>query len=93
MGCQIFIRLVFSLVWLVGFYGISTIVGYLMSNPFLNIKTVLFQAIQISKGTQFQYQISSISTNSVLYKYAIKIKNELYFKQISLAYVHSSIPN
>ena len=38
---------------MVWFYGISTIVGYLMPNPFLYNKTVLFQAIQFSISTQF----------------------------------------
>ena len=35
------------------FYGISTIVGYLMSKPFLYIKTILFQIIQFSISIQF----------------------------------------
>ena len=38
-------------VWLVGFYGMSTSVGYLMPNPFL-CKSVLFKTIQ--------YAVSSI---------------------------------
>ena len=38
----------FGLVW---FYGISTIVGYLMPNSFLYILTVLFQTIQLSIST------------------------------------------
>ena len=34
-------------VWFVGFYGISTFVGYLMPNPFVICqKTFLFQTIQ-----------------------------------------------
>ena len=43
------------LVWFgfVGFYGISTIVGYLMPNSFLFVYTVLFQTIQFSISTQF----------------------------------------
>ena len=44
------------MVWergLVWFYGISTIVGYLMPNSFLYIKTSLFQTIQFSINTQF----------------------------------------
>ena len=44
----------FGLVW---FYSISTIVGYLMPNPFLYLYTVLFQTIQFSTNTEF----SSIS--------------------------------
>ena len=36
--------------WLLGFYGISTFVGYLMPNPFP------FQIIQFSMGTQFNCQ-------------------------------------
>ena len=41
------------LVWLVWFYGISTIVGYLMQNSFLYIQTVLFWTIQFSIRTVF----------------------------------------
>ena len=39
-----------DLVW---FYGISTIAGYLMPNPFLYLEAVLFQTIRFSKSTQF----------------------------------------
>ena len=28
-------KIIFGLIWLFGFYGISTLVGYLMPNPFL----------------------------------------------------------
>ena len=37
--------------WLLGFYGISTVVGYLMPNPFLCKQTVIFQTIQLSLST------------------------------------------
>ena len=40
----------FGLVWL---NGTSIIAGYLMLNPFLYIKTVLFQTIQFSISIQF----------------------------------------
>ena len=40
----------FGLVW---FYGISTVVGYLMPNPFLYRSTVLFQTIQFSISRLF----------------------------------------
>ena len=40
----------FGLVW---FYGISTIVGYLIQSPFLNIQRVLLQTIQFSISTLF----------------------------------------
>ena len=50
---------------LVCFHGISTIVGYLMSNPFSYIYTVLFQTIQFSISTQFKWQNRSISNDSV----------------------------
>ena len=40
----------FDLLW---FYGISTIVGYLMPNPFLYIR-VLFQRIQFSISRKFK---------------------------------------
>ena len=39
--------------WLVGFYGISTYVGYLMPDPFLFKLSVLFQTIYLSMSTQF----------------------------------------
>ena len=42
--------------WLVGLYGISTFVGYLMPNPFLYKQLVLFQTIQFSMSTQFNCQ-------------------------------------
>ena len=41
---------------MVWFYGISTIVCYLMPNPFLYIYTVLFQTIQFNISTQFKWQ-------------------------------------
>ena len=43
-------------VFLFGFYGVSTFVGYLMPNPFLYKLTVLFQTIQFRISTQFNYQ-------------------------------------
>ena len=46
----LYCRVWFGSVW---FYGTSTIVGYLMPNPFLYILTVLFQTIQFSLSTQF----------------------------------------
>ena len=45
-----------GLVWFVGFYGISTFVGYLMPNPFLYKLSVLFKTIQFSMSTQFNCQ-------------------------------------
>ena len=50
---------------LVGFDGISNIVGYLMPNLFLYIQIVLFQTILFNISTQFKYQNRSISNNSV----------------------------
>ena len=46
----------FGLVWFVGFYGISTFVGYLTPNLFLCKQSVLFQTIQFSISTQFNCQ-------------------------------------
>ena len=40
----------------VGFYGISTFVGYLMPNPFAYKWTVQFQTIQFSISKQFNYK-------------------------------------
>ena len=42
-----------GLVWFVGFYDISTFVGYLTPNPFLCKKSVPFKTIQFSISTQF----------------------------------------
>ena len=41
--------------WLIGFYGISTLVGFLTRNPFLYKKSVLFQTIHFSMSTKFKY--------------------------------------
>ena len=52
----------FGLIW---FYGISTIVGYLMPNPFLYIKTVLFQTIQFNLSLNVKivlFQITQFSS-------------------------------
>ena len=46
----------FGLVWLVGFYGISTFEGYLTPNPFLCKYSFLFKTIQFSISTQFNCQ-------------------------------------
>ena len=48
--------LMFVVVCFVGFYGISTFVGYLMPNPFICKESVLFQTTQFSMSTQFNYQ-------------------------------------
>ena len=41
---------------LVGFYGMSTFVGYLILNSFLCKSSVLFQTIQFSMSIQFNHQ-------------------------------------
>ena len=58
----------FSLIW---FYGISTIVGYLMPNPFIYINIYIYIYIYI-------YINSSISNNSVLHKYSLNFKAVLF---------------
>ena len=45
---------------LFGFYGISTFVGYLMSNPFLYKLTVLFQTIQFNSQKHFYFKLFSL---------------------------------
>ena len=55
----------------------------------LNVKTVLFQIIQFSISTQFKRQNSSISSNSVLHKYAVLMSKHFFFKQFSLALTRS----
>ena len=42
--------------WLLGFYGISTFVGYLMPNPFLSKWSVLFQTIQFIMSAHLNCQ-------------------------------------
>ena len=45
------------MVWfVVGFYGISTFVGYLTPNPFLFKQSVQFKTIQFSTSTQYNRQ-------------------------------------
>ena len=51
--------------WVVRFYGISTIIGYLTPNPFLYKQSVLFQTIQFSKSTDFLY--TQLNVKTVLY--------------------------
>ena len=53
----------FRLAW---FYGISTIIVYLMPNPFLYNKTVLFQTIQFSISILFStiWPIDSIQSGA-----------------------------
>ena len=63
---------------LFGFFGISTFVGYLMPNPFSYKYTVLFQTIQFSISTQFNYQKHS-------YFKLFSLVKQFYFKQFSLA--------
>ena len=53
-----------GLVWFVGFYGISTFVGYLTPNPFL-CKTVLFKTIQPGTSKGLIVKNTSISSYSV----------------------------
>ena len=73
--------------WFIGFYGISTFVGYLMPNPFLS-KSVLFKTIQFSISTQFNgpkhfyfklfkqlYEIIQLSVNIVLMSKNSSISN------------------
>ncbi len=75
------------MVWFVGFYGISTFVGYLTTNPFLCKLSVLFKTIQFSISTQFNCQKHLFQTiqevicnNSVKCKYSFNVENQFYFK-------------
>ena len=47
----IYIYIYICLVWFGGFYGISTLVGYLTPNPFLCKYSILYQTIQLSIST------------------------------------------
>ena len=57
--------------WLVGFYGISTLVGYLMLNPFW-YKSILFQTIQFS--------ISTVSVSKTVLFQTIQFSISIQFK-------------
>ena len=46
--------------WLFGFCGISTFVGYLTPNPFLYQLSVVFQIIESSMSTQFNFKLFSL---------------------------------
>ena len=72
------------IVCLFGFYGISTFVGYLMPNPFLYNKTVLFQTIQFSMSTEFNCQ-------KHFYFKLFSLVKQFHFKQFSLTYKCSSV--
>ena len=73
------------MVRLVLFYGISTIVGYLIPNLFLYIKTVPFRIIQFSirlvfgshivkcQNRSVECQNSSILNNSVEHKHTVSM--------------------
>ena len=59
------------------FNGTSTVVGYLMLNLLLYIRTVLFQTIQFCISIVFVY-------------IQLNVK-KFYFKQFSVALVHSLV--
>ena len=62
----------------------------LMLNPFLFIRTVLFQTIQFSMSTQFQCKKQFYFKQfSLAWVHSFNIKKHFYFKQFSLAWVHS----
>ena len=56
--------------WL-GFYGISSFVGYLTPNPFLCKWSVLFQTIQFSISMQFKCKYSLIVKNLSISSYSV----------------------
>ena len=69
---------------LVGFYGISTIVDYLMPNPFLYISTVILQTIQFIISIIFVYTWLNVKT--VLFKtIQFSIQKQFHSKQFCLA--------
>ena len=68
--------------WLVGFYGISTFVGYLTQNPFLCKYSVLFQTICFNMSTQFNCQ-------KHFYFKLFSLFKQFNFRQLSSAYVRS----
>ena len=65
--------------WLVGFYGISTFVGYLTPNPSFCKCSILFQTIQFTISTQFNLKNISISSDSI-YSNSSNSANSVYYK-------------
>ena len=74
-----------GLVWFVGFYGISTFVGYLTPNPFL-CKSVLFKTIQFSISTQFNgqkhfyFKLFKQLYVAIQCKYSFNVEKQFYLK-------------
>ena len=68
---------------LVGFYGISTFVGYLTPNLFF-MKIILFQTIQLSISTQFKCKYSLILKKTFLFQ-AIQFSQAVLIQLIQLS--------
>ncbi len=78
--------------WLIGFYGISTFVGYLTPNPFLCILSVLFKTIQFSMSTQFNCQKHFYFNLFSLFKQLyITIKFNVSIKHQSVVYSDQTV--
>ena len=74
----------FLFVCLFGFYGISTFVGYLMTNTFYT-KTVLFLTIQLNVSTQFNCQ--NISFQAIPFSQTVLFKTIQF--SISIFFVYT----
>ena len=61
-------RYSFGLVW---FYGTSTIVGYLMPNPYLYIKQFYSKQFSLAKVHSFNVKNNSILNNSILHRHTV----------------------
>ena len=72
---------------LFGFYGISTFVGYLMPNPFLYKKSVLFQTIQFSMSTQsktFLFQAIQFSQTVLIQPIQFSVRINFVYTQLNV---------
>ena len=63
------------MIWLGCFYGISTIVGYLIPNTFLYMKSVLFQTIQFNINLQFKQKTVLFQTIQFIISTKFKCQN------------------
>ena len=71
----------------VGLYAISTIVGYLMPNPFYTYKQFYFKHFSSVKEHNLHVKNSSISTIRFSITILFKCQKQFFFKQFSLAYI------
>ena len=70
-----------GLIWFVEFYVLSTLVGYLMPNPFLCKYSVLFQTIQFNSQKHFYFKLfKQLYVTIQLRENTVLMSKKFYFK-------------